>query len=391
MAITELSTDLGIISALNDEPNDVSGLSAAQLKAKFDEGPNGIKTYLNETLIPELDAEHLPYLYGSSNTIKDTMEQLAAGVMPDESVTEAKLSSDISAKVNLSQKNLINILRLKLQFALSANDIDAWSDLFADETELGTISNLMVAGGALKLSENTITALSTSTTIYIGSSSASMYFGQTFIAQGTTFPSITVKLKKYGAPTDGVKAEIRAVPSSIGSVLYTSTNTVNAADISGSSYTDCTFNFTGVSLTRGTTYFVDVYRTSGTYSSSNNYYVGCASGGGSPGKLYYASGTPTWTEQEGYDMCFTINYASSGYAIWNAVTGTQALTYAAITSDQAEGTGTITWYLSDDGTNWTEITSLDAIQTVSFDSASVYLKCVITENAEVSAVAWGGY
>ena len=44
MAFTQLTNDLNIISALDDEPNDVGGLTAAQLKAKFDEGPGVIKT-----------------------------------------------------------------------------------------------------------------------------------------------------------------------------------------------------------------------------------------------------------------------------------------------------------------------------------------------------------
>lgn len=57
LTITLLEGDLNIIQALDDEPNDVGGLTAQELKAKFDEGPNKIKKYLNETLAPELLAE----------------------------------------------------------------------------------------------------------------------------------------------------------------------------------------------------------------------------------------------------------------------------------------------------------------------------------------------
>ncbi len=92
MAITKLNTNLDIITALNDEPNDVSGLTAAQLKAKFDEGPNGIKAYLNETLIPELDAEHLPYLYGYNTTIKETLDGVVLSTVPDKSITYSKFA-----------------------------------------------------------------------------------------------------------------------------------------------------------------------------------------------------------------------------------------------------------------------------------------------------------
>lgn len=47
---------MSIIALLPDEPNDVGGLSAEQLKEKFDEGGNALKEYLNKTLIPEVEA-----------------------------------------------------------------------------------------------------------------------------------------------------------------------------------------------------------------------------------------------------------------------------------------------------------------------------------------------
>ena len=43
MAIPEFTYDMDIISKLDDEPNDAGGLTAAQLKAKFDEGGKALK------------------------------------------------------------------------------------------------------------------------------------------------------------------------------------------------------------------------------------------------------------------------------------------------------------------------------------------------------------
>ncbi len=63
----------------------------------------------------------------------------------------------------------------------------------------------------------------------------------------------------------------------------------------------------------------------------------------------------------------------------------------AVCTNQTVGAGTITWYLSDDGSTWVEITALDTMQEVSFSESSVYLKCVLTGNATVEAVAYGGY
>lgn len=54
LVIPRLEDDVDVIQKLDDEPNDVGGLTAAELKAKFDEAANIIKTYLNETLVPQL-------------------------------------------------------------------------------------------------------------------------------------------------------------------------------------------------------------------------------------------------------------------------------------------------------------------------------------------------
>ena len=56
MAFTNLTDDVAIISTLSDTPNATEGLSATQLKAKFDEAVGIIKTYLNSTLIAELSS-----------------------------------------------------------------------------------------------------------------------------------------------------------------------------------------------------------------------------------------------------------------------------------------------------------------------------------------------
>lgn len=57
LEIQLLDGDLNIIQKLDDEPNDVGGLTSAELKAKFDESGNIIKKYINETLIPAVLAD----------------------------------------------------------------------------------------------------------------------------------------------------------------------------------------------------------------------------------------------------------------------------------------------------------------------------------------------
>lgn len=54
LVIPGLDDDLNIIQKLDDEPNDVGGLTAAELKAKFDAAGNTIKRYINGELLPAI-------------------------------------------------------------------------------------------------------------------------------------------------------------------------------------------------------------------------------------------------------------------------------------------------------------------------------------------------
>jgi hypothetical protein len=56
MALTKLTTNLNNIQALHDRPNVTDGLTADELKEKFDKAGNDIKTYINNTLTEELDS-----------------------------------------------------------------------------------------------------------------------------------------------------------------------------------------------------------------------------------------------------------------------------------------------------------------------------------------------
>ena len=56
MAFTKVTDDVANISKLSDRPNLNDGLTAAQLKSKFDEAGVDLKTYINDTLIAELES-----------------------------------------------------------------------------------------------------------------------------------------------------------------------------------------------------------------------------------------------------------------------------------------------------------------------------------------------
>lgn len=59
VSIPTFDDDLAIIQKLDDEPNDVGGLTATELKAKFDEGNVTAQQYINNVLIPTVVADGL--------------------------------------------------------------------------------------------------------------------------------------------------------------------------------------------------------------------------------------------------------------------------------------------------------------------------------------------
>lgn len=107
MAYERLTDDLDIISKLDTEPNDIGGLSAEKLKAKFDEAGNAIKTYINETLLPAMEGENgaenigitcisqistATNVQGALILICQLIEGISQGAIPDGSITTAKLA-----------------------------------------------------------------------------------------------------------------------------------------------------------------------------------------------------------------------------------------------------------------------------------------------------------
>lgn len=66
MAFTQLTDDLDFIQKLDDEPNDVGGLSAAQLKAEFDKAGNAVKAYINSILLNEMEGTNAASYLGVS-------------------------------------------------------------------------------------------------------------------------------------------------------------------------------------------------------------------------------------------------------------------------------------------------------------------------------------
>ena len=99
MALTPFTDDLGIISQLPDEPN--TTLTTAELKAAFDQAALTIKDYINNTLIPELDAGI--GLLSSIAAIDDTTLTNNADHIPVSSVVKASLTGATATRLSASR------------------------------------------------------------------------------------------------------------------------------------------------------------------------------------------------------------------------------------------------------------------------------------------------
>lgn len=129
MALPKFEKDIAYISKLDDEPNDVGGLSADELKARFDQAGQDIKQYINEALVPQAESaieaaalgvggggaisgEMLAPKSISSEKLADgavTAEKVAAGAVAtgaiaDKAVAEGKIADGAVSTAKLADK-----------------------------------------------------------------------------------------------------------------------------------------------------------------------------------------------------------------------------------------------------------------------------------------------
>lgn len=109
--IPRVTDELGTVSTLDDRPNDTGGLTAAELKAKFDADAGALKDYVNDVLIPFLEGASAAASLGittipgfSADNIQTALEQIVQamqdvtqGSVTDGSITLAKLAAEVTA------------------------------------------------------------------------------------------------------------------------------------------------------------------------------------------------------------------------------------------------------------------------------------------------------
>lgn len=109
--IPRVTSELGTVSTLDDRPNDTGGLTAAELKAKFDADAGALKDYVNDVLIPFLEGASAAASLGittipgfSAGNVQTALEQIVQamqdvtqGSVADGSITLAKLATEVTA------------------------------------------------------------------------------------------------------------------------------------------------------------------------------------------------------------------------------------------------------------------------------------------------------
>lgn len=159
MALPTCNEDMNIISKLDDEPNDVGGLSAAALKAKFDLAGNLLKKALND-LVAALGnnaaAKNIgftPTTAVNKTNVQDAIEnvqsQIAAvsqGGIADGAVTAAKIADGAVGTAAIADGAIT-----AGNLAMSAVETDAikWSAVDTYRLKDGAVTEAKLSNGAV--------------------------------------------------------------------------------------------------------------------------------------------------------------------------------------------------------------------------------------------------
>lgn len=146
MALTRLTDDLDIISVLDNEPNDVGGLSADEFKAEFDKAGNIIKKYINEILLAELasaiGAENIGIMKVDGLTGISTVQAALAKIekqmadMTQGAVADASISTEKLSDLAVTTAKLAAACVTAAKLAAGAVGTEALSDLAVTAAKL---------------------------------------------------------------------------------------------------------------------------------------------------------------------------------------------------------------------------------------------------------------
>ena len=112
MSLPKMTTPVNNISLLDDLPNAVGGLSAAELKARFDKAGGDIQTFLNETLIPAIEQMGVDEGAARDAAIQAAIDALELD-MTVENLQKAIAAAESRAKEYADTKDAANLAAAK--------------------------------------------------------------------------------------------------------------------------------------------------------------------------------------------------------------------------------------------------------------------------------------
>lgn len=217
MSIPRVTNALSTVSQLDDRPNDTGGLTAAELKAKFDKDSETLKAYINNTLIPYLESSLAAAQLGvatipgfSAADIQTALEQIAKamqdvtqGTVTDGSITLAKLAAEVTAAAlggaaaehtHTAADVASGVLELSRLPVLDAAHIPA---LGADNLGAGCVETEKLAAAAVT-SEKLAALAVLAAHIAPGAVTAQKLAAD---AVKLTFTNVVVQTSQWGSPT----------------------------------------------------------------------------------------------------------------------------------------------------------------------------------------------
>lgn len=174
MALPKFLEDVNIISKLEDEPNDVGGLTAEEFKARFDAAPNLIKQYINELLLPKIESDIEAAAKGISagsgidgSTLRDgsvSSDKLSPG-----SVTSEKLGLNAVKTAHLANASVTadkladeSVTTKKVEDGAITREKIADKAISADKIFPGAVVSEKLAGNSVtedKIAPNAVSAI----------------------------------------------------------------------------------------------------------------------------------------------------------------------------------------------------------------------------------------
>lgn len=236
MSLPKFETDISYISKLDDEPNDVGGLDASQLKAEFDKAGLNIQEYINDVLLPYLEGVEAAASLGiatisglsSAKSVQEALEALkaaidntATGSIPDASLTGEKLVAKAIGSRELADAavSAVNISAEAVtadKVAPKAVTVTKLDDnvVTADKLADGAVTNGKLADGAVdagKLAGNAVTNAKIANGAISTGKIASQAVTMTKIAEGATRTTATITLTVAGWSSNAQTVDVSSV------------------------------------------------------------------------------------------------------------------------------------------------------------------------------------